>query len=111
MSKERDWAAEVEAWRASGLSARQYCEEREYSATTLYWWSSNLKRAGSASEPKKSVRLARVVRKRSARPAPRTTPIVVQIGQARVEVGADADRDALSVVLEALAATAWGERS
>jgi hypothetical protein len=35
----------------------------------------------------------------------------VQIGQARVEVGADTDRNALSTVLEALAATAWGERS
>jgi len=111
MSKERDWAAEVEAWRASGLSARQYCEERDYSATTLYRWSSNLKRAGGASAPNKTVRLARVVRKRSARPAPKTAPIVVQVGQARVEVGADADRDVLSVVLEALAATAWGEGS
>ena len=111
MSKERDWAAEVEAWRASGLSARQYCEEREYSATTLYWWSSHLKRAGVASEPKKRVRLARVVRKPGARPAPRTAAIIVQIGQARVEVGADADRDALSVVLQALATTALGAQS
>jgi hypothetical protein len=58
----------------------------------------------SNSEPKKTVRLARGVRKRSARSAPRTTHVVVQVGQARVEVGADADRDALSVVLEVLTA-------
>ena len=110
MSKQRDWAAEVEAWRASGQSARQYCETHGYSATTLYWWSSHLKRA-QAAEPGKSVRLARVVRKRVARPASGPAPIVVQVGRARVEVGADTDRDVLSTVLEALAATAWGERS
>jgi hypothetical protein len=70
-----------------------------------------LKRAGGASERRKTVRLARVVRKRSAELAPRTAPIVVQVGRAGVEVGADTDRAALSGVLEALAATAWGERS
>lgn len=70
-----------------------------------------MKRGGAASEPKKRVRLARVVRKRGARPAPRAAAIIVQIGQARVEVGADADRDALSVVLEALATTALGAQS
>ena len=110
MSKGRDWAAEVEGWRTSGLSARQYCEGRQYSATTLYWWSSRLKNARGASEPQKTVRLARVVRKRSARRAPKAALIVVQIGRARVEVAADTDRNALSVVLEALAATTWGER-
>ena len=57
------------------MSARQFCEEREYSATTLYWWSSHLKRTAGASGPKKTIRLARVVRKRSARPEARTSPI------------------------------------
>lgn len=110
MSKQRDWAAEVEAWRASGQSARQYCEAQEYSATTLYWWSSHLKR-GQGAQSIKPVRLARVVRKPGARPVGRTAPVVVQIGRARVEVGADTNRDVLSTVLEVLAATAWGERS
>ena len=111
MSKQKDWAAEVAGWRASGQSARQYCEARGYSATTLYWWSSQLKRAEGGPEPKKSVRLARVVRKRGVRRAGGMSPIIVQVGRARVEVGADADRHALSTVLAALAATAWGERS
>ena len=70
-----------------------------------------MKRAEGASEPNRPVRLARVVRKRGAWPVGGTAPIVVQVGRARVEVGADTDRDALSTVLAALAATSWGERS
>lgn len=111
MSKEKDWSAEVEAWRASGKSARQFCEGRAYTATTLYWWSSYLKRTSGSSEPKAKIQLARVVRKRGAPRVQRTTRIVVQVGHARVEVGADADPDTLSVVLKALAATAQGARS
>ena len=49
--------------------------------------------------------------RRGSRPVGGTAPIVVQVGRARVEVGADTDRDALSTVLAALAATSWGERS
>lgn len=92
------------------MSAREFSEAREYTATTLYWWSSKLKR-GATPEPKQRVRLARVVRKPDARSGPRTAPIVVQVGPARVEVGADANADVLSVVLEALASTGWGARS
>ena len=70
-----------------------------------------MKKRAHGAEPIKPVRLARVVRKRGARLTRGTAPIVVQIGQARVEVGAGTDRNALSTVLEALAATAWGQRS
>jgi transposase len=110
MTKQPDWAGEVAAWRTSGLAARQFCEGRGYSATRLYWWSSQLKRMEGATK-KKSIPLARVVRRRDGeRSGLRGTPIIVQVGQARVEVTADADRAALSIVLEALAA-AWGARS
>src|SRR4051812_14164775 len=113
MSKERDWAAEVAAWRASGMPARKFCEERGYSATRLYWWSSQLKRSEGATVPKKTVPLARVVRRPddADRSRHQGAPIIVQVGRARVEVSAGADRAALSVVLDALAATAWGARS
>ena len=112
MSKARDWAAEVAAWRASGLVARKFCEERGYSVTRLYWWSSQLKRAGRSVQPTRSVRLARVVR-RAEHEHVRAGggAIVVQVGPARVEVPASVDRTALATVLEVLAATRWGARS
>jgi hypothetical protein len=112
MSKHIDWAAEVSAWRASGLTARRFCDGRGYSATRLYWWSSQLKRSGpeSSSPGTRSVRVARVVLERS-RPAAEAAPIVIQVGGARVEVSGDIDRAALSVVLQTLAQTSWGARS
>jgi hypothetical protein len=114
MSKQIDWTAEVAAWRASGLTARKFCEDRGYSATRLYWWSSQLKRSGSESEgspPRtRSVPMARVVRKRS-QPARGRAPIVIQVGNARVEVSGDIDRAALSAVLQTLADTSWGAQS
>jgi hypothetical protein len=108
MSKQREWADEVAAWRASGLTARKFCEERGYSTTRLYWWSSQLKRAEGSTSGKTAVRMARVVRKRAAQaPSPRA-PIVIQVGAARVEVAGDADRDTLTAVLQSLADTSWG---
>jgi hypothetical protein len=106
MSKETDWPARVEAWRSSGMSAGEFCKGREYSATTLYWWSSQLKRAGARTQRGQRVPMARVERK-AERPSANSSPIVVQVGGARVEVTADVDRNTLSVVLEALASVPW----
>ncbi|HET6336271.1 MAG TPA: hypothetical protein VFG30_23780, partial [Polyangiales bacterium] len=62
--------------------------------------------------PTKPVRLARVVRRTDGDgKRVQGTPIVVQVGRARVEVAADTDRAALSMVLQALAAAEWGARS
>jgi hypothetical protein len=94
------------------LTARKFCEDRGYAATRLYWWSSQLKRSGSegSSARTRSVPMARVVRERS-RPARGSALIVIQVGSARVEVGGDIDRDALSAVLQTLADTSWGAQS
>jgi transposase len=111
MSKQIDWAAEVAVWRASGKTAREFCEERGYAATRLYWWSSQLKRSQGVPAGKTEVRLARVVRKSGATDAVQRPPIVIQVGQARVEVRADADRGALSLVLQSLVSVTWGDES
>ena len=110
MSNKRDWTSEVAAWRTSGKTAREFCEERGYSPTQLYWWSSQLKRGGGRAVTRDSVPLARVVRKKDVVEArvPRK-PVIVRIGDARVEVAADADPAALTVVLKALAATSWSQ--
>jgi hypothetical protein len=104
MTKASEWAQRVEAWRASGKSAAEYCEKREYTAKSLQWWASRLRRRGlAASEGEATVTLARVVRSpHQAIHAAQGASIVVTLGEARVEVSAGADRAALSMVLQAL---------
>jgi transposase len=110
MSNESEWPARVSAWRASGKSAPEFCADKDYSATTLYWWASRLKREGQPRPGHKPMRLARVVRK-SADEASKHAPIVLRVGPARLEIGRGADQTTLSNVLLALAETPWaGER-
>lgn len=109
MSNETEWPARVSAWRASGKSAREFCADKDYSATTLYWWASQLKRAGQPRGRNKPMRLARVVRK-APDETPNHSPIVLQVGPARMEIGRGADPTTLSNLLAALAQTPWGGR-
>lgn len=104
MTRAPEWAARLEAWRASGKSANEFCAEHGYSAKNLVWWSSYLRRKAAAAPKRRRVMLARVVRKRVAPPPP-AAAIVVQIGSARVEVVAGVDRGALAMVLATLATT------
>jgi hypothetical protein len=107
MSNESEWASRVGAWRESGKSAATFCEGRDYSATTLYWWSSRLKRKSAPAKQRKRVPIARVVRTTIGGATSKPTSIVVQLGHARVEVPAGADRATLSTVLDALASAPW----
>ncbi|MGH8309044.1 MAG: IS66 family insertion sequence element accessory protein TnpA [Steroidobacteraceae bacterium] len=108
MTKATEWAARLEAWRASGKSAADFCAEHGYSAKNLVWWSSHLRRKAKSPTKSKRVILARVVRRREAtRPSP--AAIVVRLGNAQVEVVGGADRAALSLVFETLVA-ATGRR-
>lgn len=110
MANAAEWAERVAAWRASGLTAAQFCAARDYAAKTLLRWSSELRLtdAGSAIElarvePGAEIRLARVVRARVS--APVEVPgaaIVVVVGGARIEVGRGASREVLTMVLDTL---------
>jgi hypothetical protein len=106
MSNESEWPARVSAWRASGKSAPEFCADKDYSATTLYWWASRLKREGQPRPGHKPIRLARVVRK-AADEASKHATIILQIGPARLEIGRGADQTTLSNILLALADTPW----
>jgi hypothetical protein len=111
MVKKADWAKRVAAWRASGKSAREFCEGREYSPKRLQWWAWHLGRGERAVPREASVEFARVVRQRDADAGGRADSIVVQVGAARIEVGARADRAALAAVLDAVLAAAPGGRA
>ena len=113
MVKKADWAKRVAAWRASGKSASEFCEGREYSPKRLQWWAWHLGRSGGehALPREGSVEFARVVRRRNADAGGQAGSIVVQVGAARIEVGARADRTALATVLEVVLAVAPGVRA
>jgi len=97
-----EWAERVVAWRASGKSVAVFCEKREYSAKSLQWWSSQLKRRGElAGSGEPQVKLARVVRGHRETTSTAQS-IVVCVGEARVEVPAGADRAKLELVFGAL---------
>ena len=95
------------AWRASGLTAAQFCDGREYAARTLLRWSSELRltrptTALARIEPvTKAPEIARVIRVRAPVEIPGAA-IVVVLSDARVEVGRGASRKVLTMVLDAL---------
>lgn len=110
MADTETWKRRVASWRASGQTAAEYSARHGFTAATLRWWSSRLKRSATvpdvapgASDASR-VRLARVVR-RAAPPAPppRGEVVVDLLGLgARVTVEAGAKRETLQVVLAAL---------
>jgi len=101
MTTEAKWTARVEAWRASGQSVAEFCEGKEYAANTLRYWSSLLRRrlAGTESVSMRAgeVRIARVVR--TGAETGSETPIVVELGGARVHVRRGFDAEVLRQVM------------
>ena len=105
MAKASEWSARVSAWRASGRSAREFCEEHGYSAKLLQWWASHLRRkrpVGGAAE--KKVRFAKVERASTPVETSKVLPIAVRFERAWVEVPVGMDGTTLAVVLETLGA-------
>jgi hypothetical protein len=99
---ETKWSERVREWKASGKTAKQFVEGRDFKASTLVYWASCLRRGSGASarrgrrEPR--VRMARVV----AAPPGADDAIVIAVGAARVAVRAGFDRALLRQVVEAL---------
>lgn len=91
----RKWRDRVASWRASGLTADEFCARHGGAPTTLRTWSSRLKRTAPA------VRLMKVVATESRRGT-----LVVEIGDARVHVAATTDRELLAMVVDVLDARA-----
>lgn len=115
MTTEAKWSARVQAWRMSGLTARAFCEGKEYTASGLRYWASRLRQvqgeagasAGSAKDSEapqgvapKGMRIARLVRTPVA--AEPESPIVIEVGGARLGVRRGFDRGTLREVLDVL---------
>lgn len=126
---EEIWLNRIREWKASGLTAKQFAEGKPYRASSLTWRQWQLQRSdrGATGErqstPKKSRRrgpssqgaprpaapvvpMAEVIRRRPlGKPTvgmSRAAAVVVEVGQARIEVGAGFDAPLLRDVVRAL---------
>jgi hypothetical protein len=115
MANEKVWGERVAAWRASGLTAKEFTTGQPFSAQQIWNWSYRLRRASPApptpvTDPrpvvptvKKCVRLARVVRVAASAPSvPPTMGLVVEWHGARIAVPPAFDRATFSTVLDAI---------
>jgi hypothetical protein len=101
MTKEAEWAERVAEWRSSGLTATEFCTGRDYSAKTLWYWSSKLGRASRDDTGAPAVRLVRVARQQSA-PTAAVSSIGVEVAGARLTLHGPVDEVALRTVVMTL---------
>jgi hypothetical protein len=106
MAETELWKKRVADWRASGLSAAEYCQGQEFTTSTLYRWSSRLAQPPRG-ETGPAVPLVRLVRDTPrpvparAQATPRATEVIIEVPGARVLVAPGADAATVRVALEA----------
>lgn len=104
MANATTWAKQVEAWRASGLTAAEFSDGCDFAAASLRWWSSRL--GAMRAEAPRSMRMVRVVRHAAPTPAidrtsaSSSSAILVELAGVLVSTGAD--RATLTAVFAAL---------
>ena len=103
MANRAEWQERVSEWRASGLTAAQFCEGREFSRSALHWWSGQLRTnqrstsGARADQASPSVAMARVETGRASVEA-----LTIEIGSARIVVPRGVDHATLACALRAL---------
>ena len=103
------WSKRVEEWRASGLTAKEFCAKHDLRLSALRYWTYR-RRAPEKPSEAKAVKLVPItVKPRSeavtAAPseAERSKPaLTLELGEARIAVPAGFDRATLRAVLEVL---------
>jgi len=118
---ETKWSERVKEWKASGRTAKEFAQGRDFKPATLTYWSCRLRQiAGRGVSPTSreesargpatpQVRMVRVRRTRVGRERPteqaavgRNPTVTIAIGAARIEVGSGFDPALLSDVVAAL---------
>lgn len=112
MAKSDEWRERVEAWRASGKTAAEFCSGQDYTPKSLRWWAWHFggQKRKKSSRPAKP-RFARVIAKPDAVNPTREAAVIVQLADARVEISSGADRVMVSMVLESLRSASAGGRA
>jgi hypothetical protein len=85
---------EVQAWRASGLTAEAFCARRGFSAQSLFRWAA-AKRSVALTRPTEFVRLEVAATSMAA-------GVVIELGAARIRVDRGFDAQLLRDVVAAL---------
>lgn len=88
-------------WRASGKPMTQFVVGREYSLASLRYWAGRIKAEDHSGIERNSVPLAKLVRTDTSAPCSREE-LVVEVGRARVRVGAGFEPSVLRAVLQLL---------
>lgn len=94
MADRTEWSRRVSAWRRSGLSAEVFCRGRGYAASTLRWYSSQLREP----EPEPRTAMIEVVRDTTSARG----HVLVELEGALVHVPAGVDATTLATVFDAL---------
>ena len=99
---ESKWAERVREWKASGRTAKQFAEGRDFKASTLVYWASCLRRGrvGAVRPQKRQPRVRMVRLVAVAKPAGGL--LTVRVGAAQVEVRSGFDRGLLRELVEVL---------
>jgi hypothetical protein len=90
------WRERIREWRASGKSAMQFAEGRDYSPKTLQYWEYRLRKADNPA-------FVKLVPRGASKPT--TTEMVVEIGSARVRISRGFDAALFAEVVSALGRT------
>jgi transposase len=106
MADAEAWSKRVAEWRASGLTAKEFCAKHDLQLSGLRNWSYRLRAAEKAAEAS-AVRLVPVTVNAEGAPPPthieRAKPAVtIELGAARIVVPAGADCATLKMVLDVL---------
>jgi transposase len=109
MANAEAWSKRVADWRASGLTAKEFCAKHGLALSGLRYWTYRLRAAEKASEAN-SVKLVPItVVSPDAEPASSTTraehlkpALTLELGAARISIPAGFDRGTLRAVLDVL---------
>ena len=107
MADAEAWSKRVAEWRASGLTAKEFCAKHDLRLSGLRYWTYRLRAAEKVSEASR-VRLVPVMVKAEDAPPPiphvepGTAALTVELGAARIMIPAGVDRATLKMVLDVL---------
>jgi hypothetical protein len=107
---EAKWVERLREWQGSGKRAEEFTAGKQYKASTLNWWRTELQRRGvvegQTRQRRKSIPMARVVRRVGTR-VPATSAamvdgMVVEISGARISIAPGSDMELFAKVVHIL---------
>jgi len=102
---ETKWAERVREWRASDQTLEEFARGREYRPSTIRYWASELRKTQTRRDAASAVSAVRIVPVKTVGAAQARVALTVVVGAARIEVGANFDRELLLDVVRVLGRT------